>query len=368
MNVAIINCFDTYEQRVDLVYNFFINRGDIVRIYASDYKHIEKVYLKDKKKDHVYINVVPYKKNISVKRLYSHYKFSKDVFDRLDRQNLDLIWLLVPPNSLVKQAAILKKKKPSIKIIADIMDMWPETLPFNSLKKTVLLQKWTDIRDTNLKYMDYIITECDLFKKKLKQKYNFNNISTLYLARQQHKIDRKFKLPIDKISFCYLGSINNIIDIDEIVNIFKKFREYGKIELHIIGDGEKRNKLITDVQNIGVSVIYHGLVYDYEEKQKIINTCHYGLNIMKESVIVGLTMKSIDYFEFGLPIINNIKGDTWNIINKFSVGYNVVDLPLGVSTYSIDKRYKARKFFELYLTDISFYDKLGKITDYLIKK
>ena len=42
MNVAIINCFDTYEQRVDLVYNFFINRGDIVRIYASDYKTYRK--------------------------------------------------------------------------------------------------------------------------------------------------------------------------------------------------------------------------------------------------------------------------------------------------------------------------------------
>ena len=35
---------------------------------------------------------------------------------------------------------------------------------------------------------------------------------------------------------------------------------------------------------------------------------------MKQEVFVGLTMKSIDYFEAGLPIINNIHGDTWNIV------------------------------------------------------
>ena len=64
------------------------------------------------------------------------------------------------------------------------------------------------------------------------------------------------------------------------------------------------------MKSAGAEVFYHGKVFDSKEKNRIFETCHYGLNIMKDSVFVGLTMKSMDYFE-GLPIINNIQGDTW---------------------------------------------------------
>ena len=43
---------------------------------------------------------------------------------------------------------------------------------------------------------------------------------------------------------------------------------------------------------------------------------------MKDSVKVGLTIKSIDYFSYGIPIINNIKGDTWKIVEDKNVGIN----------------------------------------------
>ena len=38
---------------------------------------------------------------------------------------------------------------------------------------------------------------------------------------------------------------------------------------------------------------------------------------------MGLTMKSIDYLSFGLPLINTIGGDTWDIIEKYGIGVNV---------------------------------------------
>ena len=34
-------------------------------------------------------------------------------------------------------------------------------------------------------------------------------------------------------------------------------------------------------------------------------------------------MKSIDYFSYGLPLINNIKGDTWEIVNDKGYGINI---------------------------------------------
>ena len=64
------------------------------------------------------------------------------------------------------------------------------------------------------------------------------------------------------------------------------------------------------------------MVYEPKKKQAIFDECHFGLNIMKSSVCVGLTMKSLDYFQAGLPIINNIDGDTADMIEAYHIGFN----------------------------------------------
>ena len=33
-------------------------------------------------------------------------------------------------------------------------------------------------------------------------------------------------------------------------------------------------------------------------------------------------MKSVDYFCYGLPLINNIPGDTWELVNRCGIGVN----------------------------------------------
>ena len=48
----------------------------------------------------------------------------------------------------------------------------------------------------------------------------------------------------------------------------------------------------------------------------------FGINMMKPGICVGLTMKSIDYFCYGLPLINNIPGDTWKLVEKEQIGIN----------------------------------------------
>ena len=55
------------------------------------------------------------------------------------------------------------------------------------------------------------------------------------------------------------------------------------------------------------------------------DTCHFGLNIMKSSVCVGLTMKSVDYFRHGLPIINTIPGDTAELIRTRGIGVQLTE-------------------------------------------
>lgn len=359
MKVAIVSCFDTYEHRVDLIKSYFENRGDSVRIYTSNYRHIEKNIRNDNKENYVYINVIKYKKNLSLSRIYSHMQFSKNIFKKLENQNIDLLWVLIPPNSLVKNAAKYKKNHPNTKLIIDVIDMWPETMPVKKIKNFPLIKMWKNLRNKWIDVADHVVTECNLYQEELVKYIERSKMTTLYLARKIEEFKGNPNPPKDKIALCYLGSINNIIDISAIGNIIKKLSKSKPVILHIIGDGEKRDELIVTAENIGVEVIYHGKIYDAIEKQKIFDSCHYGLNIMKESVFVGLTMKSMDYFEAGLPIINNIRGDTWNMVEKYIIGVNIDSLN-NLRLRGLNRR-DIRDFYEKYLSFQYFCQTMEKI-------
>lgn len=362
MNICIVNCFDTYEHRVDLLYKIFTESGYNVEVLTSDFKHIEKKKRADKKDGFRFFHAMSYRKNISINRLYSHKKLSEDIFDYVEKKaaDIDLLWVLVPPNSVVKDAAKIKRENPSIKLVFDLIDLWPETMPIGKIKKFWPFSIWQKLRDDNLKLADYVVTECDIFKQKLENILHGIKTETLYLARPLGKYKPKLNLPEDKVSLCYLGSMNNIIDIDTIVNIVQDFQKIKPVEIHVIGTGEKKDELIKRLQKAAAEVVYHGVVYDREDKQKIFDRCHYGLNIMKDSVCVGLTMKSMDYLEFGLPIINNIYGDTWDAVSKYGFGINYEEKTVLVES-KCDYRIAARTFFENFLTEEVFKNKVVQV-------
>ncbi len=42
MKIVIVNCFDTYEHRAELLFHAFQEKGHRVEVFASDFCHIEK--------------------------------------------------------------------------------------------------------------------------------------------------------------------------------------------------------------------------------------------------------------------------------------------------------------------------------------
>lgn len=362
MNVAIVNCFDTYEHRVDLLVKYFKSNDDNVKVYTSNYKHIEKCQRNDLKENFIYLEALPYKKNLSIKRMYSHFKLSNDIFRRLEYQKIDLLWVLVPPNSFVKDAAKYKQKHPNVKLIFDVIDMWPETMPINKIKNLYPIKKWKILRDKYIDIADQVVTECELYQNKLVNKISKEKMTTVYLAREIKPFNSIPNLSTEEIVLCYLGSINNIIDIPAICKIISELRLNKPVVLHIIGDGEKRSELILKAKEAGAKVFFHGKIYDEKEKQNIFDKCHFGLNIMRDSVFVGLTMKSIDYFEAGLPIINNIQGDTWDIVSCQHVGVNIDQLNK-VYDVNLNLRNSVRNYFEDNLGITKFNKKIENVLE-----
>ena len=66
-----------------------------------------------------------------------------------------------------------------------------------------------------------------------------------------------------------------------------------------------------------------GLIFDEKVKNEVLSKCHFGLNMYNEHVIVGLTMKSIDYFRVGLPTLNMNIHDTGILVKKYQSGFEL---------------------------------------------
>lgn len=353
MYISYYNWFDT---RMKKSGDLLERKGYEVSYYLSKFNHVTKQADKNILNNNVYLlNVPKYYKNVSIRRI-----FSKKIKRILKKEKPDIVYCILPPNSLAKS---LIGHKHNYKVIFDIIDLWPESMPNKRYDRTILFRKWKQLRDDYISKADYIITECALFEEKLNKGINRSKIQTIHLSREKSTFSENHCLDMDRIHLCYLGSINNIIDFDEIVRVIEGLKRYKPVVLHIIGKGEKSDEFIQHAERAGASVFFYGVIYDISEKQKIFQQCHYGLNIYKESTCIGVTIKSIDYFENGLPIINSIGADTENIVSTFKCGYNVKDIDFeeAANVYDIEIRKRSREVFEHFFIDEIFLTKMNTI-------
>ncbi|EGP4844469.1 glycosyltransferase [Enterococcus lactis] len=326
---VIVTPFDNYSYnvRIKFVEEYLQKIGYNVKILSSDFDHRNKEKYQNNRKGLELLKVPEYRRNLSLSRIQSHRIFARKSVKRALQLQPDLLYVSGPPNFLFKYFATNKSSFKGTKLIFELGDMWPETMPINGKKKTLFkfpMKIWASLRDEYIAKADFTIFECDLFKELVNTNIKEIKGGTIYLCKDGTTMELpKEQISNECIELVYVGSINNIIDVDLIVEISKKIAVKKKTIVHIIGDGEQRQDLISELSGKNIEVNYHGIVYDEVEKSKIYSRCSFAFNIMKETVCVGLTMKSIDYFEAGLPLINNISGDTHDLVVNNRCGYNV---------------------------------------------
>ncbi len=323
---VLISCTDHYRERTWIFESVLRQQGYQIQYLAADFHHIRKEYFQCSAPNAQQLHVRSYQKNLSPSRILSHWDFAKGVYQYLESlpQVPELIVSEIPPNFLARYLAKYKKRHPQVKLVFDIFDLWPETFPSGKAKKLLapIFSVWASLRNRSLPAADRIITECDLFRQKLGLMED-PKCNTLYLTVPNQEIDKAAHLPEDHISLCYLGSVNNIIDIPAIQELVAQLQKRRPVTVHVIGRGERLEEFLDALRQAGANVIYHGAIFDTKEKQTIISGCHFGLNIMKSSVCIGLSMKSVDYWSHGLPILNNVPADTARLVKEFDIGLNL---------------------------------------------
>lgn len=344
MKVIILTCFESNEERASFVYDACQKRGYDTDVITSDFSHIRKEKRNNIPEGFIALETQGYNRNLSIGRMLSHRKFAKDAFALIEKDRPDLIWLMAPANSLIYEAKKYKQNHPEVKLIIDIIDMWPESLPVSISKNLLPFKIWRNIRKNNIGCADLLVTECDLYQEILKTEYN-GKMTTIHWARDNTAAISKPHPDNEHLVLCYIGSINNIIDADKIAEIIASCDL--PVKLHVIGEGENTGHFI-DTLNRVCETEYHGAIRDEERKALIFDECHAGINIYRDDLYIGLTVKCIDYFEHGLPLINNIKGDTWDLVERYQAGINITKESRLNAQELMKMRSDNKRIYELY--------------------
>lgn len=370
MKVVCISKFNYYNLRIKPVMEYFSNRGDEVVYLTGNYDTMTREYYQLPDDRIKQLPVIAYRKNISFQRIYSHYQFAKQIYKQLQIEKPDVIYAMVPPNFMAYFIDKYKKKHPQTKVIFDIFDMWPETFPNDKAKMLLFapFKIWEHLRTRSLSQANCIITECQAFNDFIVKKGCTVPVKTLYPYKQDNQLPVAYESN-DILNLCYLGSINNIIDIPKIVDVCATIQKSRLVCMHIIGNGEKKEQFMQLLQQAGVTVMDYGNVYEPNRKQHIFNQCAFGINILKSSVFIGLTLKTIDYFNGGLPILNTVPTDTQQWVDTYRVGINVTtsEAVEKIAHYTqqdiLDMKSNARKVYRDYLSKEQYDKTLHKLLE-----
>lgn len=320
-----ISCFNHYETRMKHVINFFEQQGYKTTYLTSDYNHFEKRYFKAVYPNTVQVHVPKYTRNMSFARIRSQITFSKEVYYFLKQNNPDVVFSQFPPNSLIKYLTCYKRKT-GCRLVLDGYDMWPESLPASNLVKTVLkpvFYFWAWLRDSCIEKSDLVLAVSSSMVDFVKDKWKIVPVK-LFLPGVITQDLPKLSFYVEKeISFCYLGNINHITDIDLMVSVLGGIQRYKTVVLHIIGEGQNLEELVGKLNATGIKTICHGVVMDSAAKKDIYAQCNMAINVPREVIHSTMSLKSVEYMGVGLPFINSAEGDTWDIVERRNIGVNI---------------------------------------------
>lgn len=372
MKKAFLIHYDGYfDIRLKYVEENLIQKGYKVTLIFSDFNHFTKSKKYYTNENVNLIKVPEYKKNISIKRIFSYLSFTKQVVKYIESKNPDLIYAIIPPNSLANSLAKYKKKNSNTKVIFDVFDLYPEQMP--KLSNTYVAKMWGNLRNKSLKKVDFVILECEYYKKRLSKYLEDKKSEVLYLNREELDSPYELQWNEEQIDIAYLGSINYHIDIDAIVRFLNVLNEKKKVVLHVIGDGEKAEEFQEKVRATGVEISFYGKIFDNKQKRLILQKCQYGLNMYRDNLGIGLTMKAIEYYQMGLPILNSGIYDVTFLTDSYKSGININNIMANSNKISNLKKEEWQNMiknslliFHLYFCDSKYKCKLNDCLDRVI--
>lgn len=316
-------------------------QGYKITLFTSTFSHPLKKqldFLDDLKNsfdfDVIFVSEPGYKSNISVKRIFSHFIFSKNLKKIIKNKGKPkLIYCAYPTMSAASSMAKYCKEN-NVPFVLDVQDTWPE-----SISVAINIEKWyfklplypiTLWANKIYKSADLLFAVSDSYCKRANVRgSNAIGYHSVYIGADLKVFNKSSNFKVDKpkgeIWLIYIGTLSHSYDIETTIRAMKELEYKEELKLFILGQGPDYNKLKELARNLDildVNVFFKGTL-QYDEMTSFLKSSDVAINAIKGSSKATFTNKLGDYLAAGLPILNSCsQQEIIDFIENENIGYN----------------------------------------------
>lgn len=391
--------------RCGILADYLSERGHEVVWWTSTFDHYLKkhrytenktFFIKDNYKIR-FLHGSGYQKNISLKRLYDHFKLG-ELFKKLalNEETPDIIISSFPIISLSYEASKYGKKH-NIPVILDVRDMWPDifsgVLPekLRFIGKSLLYPMYNRTRNafkdaTGITGMtDEFVSWGAIHAKRSLNKYDQafpfgyerKNYSEIHLKESNEFWDKN-GLSDNNLNIAIVSYIGEVLDLNFIVNIAKKIKE-SKLnsKIFVCGVGPLFERLKEQTIDLG-SIKLMGWM-DGCQIHTLLSRSTLGVipYINREDFMKSIPNKVPEYMSQGLPVVTSLRGVVQKMVEINNCGYFVnnadefIEIVNGIIRNSDDSKLKkknSQRYFEQNFLSEKVYNKMSDYLEFVANK
>lgn len=345
MKTIFVSAFTNLQVSNSRMFTIFTQIDGKKMVVTTDFNHGKKRYYEADEAEHpnqITLHVPDYKKNLSVKRIWSHLMFARQLKKYLNslEEKPSAIYCTMPTSSSAYVCAKYCKEH-GIKFVIDVIDLWPDSLlPLVKGKAVIkaLLYPWTYLTRYAYKLADVIMGESVKYANEAK-KYNQNaEVYPIYLGVDMQIINKvKAEKPVilekpeDEVWIAYAGSLGVSYDFDTLLAAVKSIHGRYKYRLWFVGDGVRHNEVETYIKSNGLNAEITGFL-PYDQLLGYLSYCDIAINIFRKDTKVVYSYKFNDYVAMDCFVLNSLEGETAQMVDEYRIGrnFNFSDQPLSI--------------------------------------
>ena len=328
MRVWIINPFDNLPmegyrpQRYWLMANAFASAGHDVVLWTQDWSHAKKSRREALPADCPfalrYVHVPGYGGNISLKRIWSHWRFARNwASEAAKMEDRPQLVIVSSPPLFIGGEVRRFCAEAKARYVVDIMDAWPET--FERVVPRWVLGGMRAVAKGN--YCGAAgITAVTKSYLSLARRYGAECPMHLchhgiQLPERTDGAERGREPVPGRIRLVYIGNMSLSYDLATVVDAVKSNED---LTLELAGSGPDEPSLRRRAADCP-RIRFHGYLGE-GELRRLLASADVGVVPMFDESCVGVPYKLADYVAAGLPVASSLHGETAELLSEHKAG------------------------------------------------
>ena len=315
-------------------------RGHHVEMIVSDFDHGSKQHRAEGSvKQEAYKTKITtlhepgYPNNISLKRLWSHYVWGRNVEKYLKSiLKPDVIYSAIPSLTANVRAAQFCKKN-GIKYIIDVQDLWPEAFVL-AIKNKLLQQAFKPIAwyiNRAYRAADVVVAVSETYMNRALEvnRKNAKGVS-VFLGNDGALFDEaRDSMKVEKtdgiLQLCYIGTLGYSYDLKcavDAVAIYNQQKDLPPMQFLVMGGGPLKEEFENYAKEKKIDTIFTGSL-PYPEMVARMCSSDILINPIVKGAAQSITNKVGDYALAGLPVVSTQENKEYRqLVDSYMCGIN----------------------------------------------